>query len=77
MPMFMWAEKDGKNHKSNNNLKNNKMEVASGVSPSGVGFKGDKKDNFTNKAIGIGISVAVLFATVWVVGRAWKQSQKA
>ena len=53
------------------------MEVVSGVSPTNVGFQGEKKDEFVKKAIGIGVSVAVLFATVWVVGRAWKQSQKA
>jgi hypothetical protein len=53
------------------------MEVVNGVNPSNGGFKGEKKDDFVKKAVGIGISVAVLFATVWVVGRAWKQSQKA
>lgn len=52
------------------------MEVASGVNPAGVGFKDDEKDNFTKKAIGIGIAVAVLFATVFVIGRAFKLSQK-
>jgi hypothetical protein len=53
------------------------MEVVGNVSPKNSGFAGEKKDDFVKKAIGIGVSVAVLFATVWVVGRAWKQSQKS
>ncbi len=53
------------------------MEVANNVSPSNGGFAGEKKDDFVKRAIGIGVSVAVLFATVWVVGKAWKKSQKA
>jgi hypothetical protein len=50
-------------------------EVTSVVSPE-TGAKEEKKDIVT-KAIGLGLSVAVLFATVYVVGKAWKQSQKA
>lgn len=53
------------------------MEVTNNVNPSNDGFAGEKKEDFVKKAIGVGLSVAVLFATVWVVGRAWKQSQKA
>lgn len=53
------------------------MEVANNVNPSNGGFAGEKKDDFVKRAIGIGVSVAVLFATVWVVGKAWKKSQKA
>jgi hypothetical protein len=53
------------------------MEVLNNLSPKKVGFADDNKEDFVNRAIGIGLSVAVLFATVWVVGRAWKQSQKA
>ena len=53
------------------------MEVADNVNPSNGGFAGEKKDDFVKRAIGIGVSVAVLFATVWVVGKAWKKSQKA
>jgi hypothetical protein len=31
---------------------------------------------FFGSALGIGISLAVLFATVWVVSKAWKSGQK-
>jgi hypothetical protein len=53
------------------------MEVAQNVSPANASFAGEKKDDYLKRVAGIGISVAVLFATVWVVGRAWKKSQKA
>jgi hypothetical protein len=53
-----------------------KMEVFENFNTSG-GFAGEKKDNYLKKVVGISVSVAVLFATVWVVGRAWKKSQKA
>lgn len=46
------------------------------VNPKNSGFAGEKKEDFVKRVVGIGVSVAVLFATVWVVGRAWKQSQK-
>lgn len=52
------------------------MEVVQNVSPSNGGFAGEKKEDFVKKVIGIGVSVAVLFATVWVVGKAWKSAQK-
>ncbi len=52
------------------------MEVAQNVSPSNGGFAGEKKEDFVKKVVGIGVSVAVLFATVWVVGKAWKSAQK-
>jgi hypothetical protein len=32
--------------------------------------------SFFQSAGGLAISVAVLFATIWVVGKAWKSSQK-
>jgi hypothetical protein len=32
--------------------------------------------NFLGSAIGIAISVGVLFGTVWLVSRAWKSGQK-
>jgi hypothetical protein len=31
---------------------------------------------FFKSALGIGISIAVLFGTVWVVSKAWKSGQK-
>lgn len=46
------------------------------VSPTNSGFAGEKKDDFVKKVVGIGVSVAVLFATVYVVGKAWKSAQK-
>lgn len=53
------------------------MEVANNVNPTSGGFAGEKKDDYLKKVVGISVSVAVLFATVWVVGKAWKKSQKA
>ena len=32
--------------------------------------------NFFQSAGGIAISIAVLFGTVWVIGKAWSASQK-
>jgi hypothetical protein len=52
------------------------MEVANNVSPSNSGFAGEKKDDFVKRVVGIGVSVAVLFATVYVIGKAWKSAQK-
>lgn len=52
------------------------MEVANNVNPTSGGFAGEKKDDYLKKVVGIGVSVAVLFATVWVVGKAWKSAQK-
>ena len=52
------------------------MEVMNTVSPTNSGFAGEKKDDFVKKVVGIGVSVAVLFATVYVVGKAWKSAQK-
>jgi hypothetical protein len=53
------------------------MEVANNVNPKSGGFAGEKKEDYLKKVVGVGVSVAVLFATVWVIGRAWKKSQKA
>lgn len=40
--------------------------------------KEDVKETVTTKyLVGVGVGLAVLFATVWVVGKAWKKSQKA
>jgi len=33
--------------------------------------------NFFQSAGGIAISIAVLFGTVWVIGKAWSASQKS
>jgi hypothetical protein len=39
--------------------------------------KEDVKSTVTTKyLVGVGVGLAVLFATVWVVGKAWKKSQK-
>ena len=35
------------------------------------------KDSTTRYLIGVGTGLLVLFATVWVVGKAWKKSQKS
>jgi multisubunit Na+/H+ antiporter MnhB subunit len=36
-----------------------------------------KSNLTTNYLISVGVGLAVLFATVWVVGKAWKKSQKS
>ena len=37
----------------------------------------DSRKNATTKyLVGVGTGLLVLFATVWVVGKAWKKSQK-
>ena len=33
------------------------------------------KDSTTKYLVGVGTGLLVLFATVWVVGKAWKKSQ--
>jgi hypothetical protein len=41
-------------------------------------FKDDSgKDSTTKYLVGVGTGLLVLFATVWVVGKAWKKSQKS
>lgn len=41
-------------------------------------FKKDSsKDSTTQYLVGVGTGLLVLFATVWVVGKAWKKSQKS
>jgi len=40
--------------------------------------KTDVKETVTTKyLVSVGVGLVVLFATVWVVGKAWKKSQKA
>jgi hypothetical protein len=36
-----------------------------------------EKKNFFGTAVGIAVSLAVLFGTVWVVSKAWKKGQSA
>ena len=36
-----------------------------------------EKKNFLGTAVGIAVSLAVLFGTVWVVSKAWKKGQNA
>jgi hypothetical protein len=38
--------------------------------------KNEKQKSFTTALVGVGASLLVLFATVWVVGSAWKKSQQ-
>lgn len=35
-----------------------------------------EKKNFFGSALGIAVSVAVLFGTVWVISKAWRSGQK-
>lgn len=34
------------------------------------------KKNFLGSAVGLAVSLAVLFGTVWVVSKAWQEGQK-
>jgi len=36
-----------------------------------------EKKNLIGGALGIAVSLAVLFGTVWVIGKAWHSSQKS
>jgi hypothetical protein len=38
--------------------------------------KSDEKTPFLQTAVGMAVSVGVLFVTVWVVSKAWKSGQK-
>ncbi len=40
-------------------------------------FSTDNKQTTTQYVVGVGTGLVVLFAVVWVVGRAWKKSQNA
>lgn len=40
-------------------------------------FSTDNKQTTTQYIVGVGTGLAVLFAVVWVVGKAWKKSQKS
>lgn len=37
----------------------------------------DKKKDLTTTLVSVGASALVIFATVWLVGKAWQRSQKA
>ena len=39
--------------------------------------KDSDKNSTTQYLLGVGTGLLVLFATVWVVGKAWKKSQKS
>ena len=55
-----------------------KAPMAQGVEQKITEVKEDVKSTVTTKyLVGVGIGLAVLFATVWVVGKAWRKSQKA
>jgi hypothetical protein len=48
------------------------------VSQVATNVKEDVKSTVTTKyLVGVGVGLAVLFATVWVVGKAWSKSQKS
>lgn len=36
----------------------------------------NEKPSFFQSATGIAVSIAVLFATIWVASKAWKSGQK-
>lgn len=39
-------------------------------------FNKDENQTTTQYVVGVGTGLAVLFAVVWIVGKAWKKSQK-
>lgn len=39
-------------------------------------YNTDNKQTTTQYVVGVGTGLVVLFAVVWVVGKAWKKSQK-
>jgi hypothetical protein len=48
------------------------------VAQTAENVKEDVKSTVTTQyLVGVGVGLAVLFATVWVVGKAWRKSQKA
>ena len=52
--------------------------VAQGVEEKVTEVKENVKSTVTTKyLVGVGVGLAVLFATVYVVGKAWRKSQKA
>lgn len=52
-------------------------EIVENVLPTSTPLASDgKKKNLTTTVVSVGVSVLVLFATVWVVGKAWRKSQK-
>jgi len=53
------------------------MEVLDNLAVTKTNLKEEKKGNTVQAVVAVGVSLAVLFATIWVVGRAWKTSQKA
>ena len=42
-----------------------------------LNYKKMEKKNLLGGALGIAISLGVLFGTVWVIGKAWHSSQKS
>ena len=40
-------------------------------------FSTENKQTTTQYVVGVGTGLVVLFAVVWVVGKAWKKSQNA
>jgi len=54
-----------------------KSPIAQGIEQKAIEVKEDVKSTVTTKyLVGVGVGLAVLFATVWVVGKAWRKSQK-
>jgi len=50
-------------------------DIIENALPSTTSTSKDKK-SLTSTLVSVGASVLVLFATVWIVGSAWKRSQK-
>lgn len=51
-------------------------DVIQSVSPKTNVSTDKTKKSLTTTLVSVGASVLVLFATVWIVGSAWKKSQK-
>lgn len=51
-------------------------DIIENVSPTTATSTDKTKKSLTATLVSVGASVLVLFATVWIVGSAWKKSQK-
>ena len=53
------------------------LETVDTILPTSTPLATDKKKDLTTTLVSVGASALVLFATVWLVGKAWQRSQKA
>ena len=51
-------------------------DIIENALPSTTSSTDKTKKSLTTTLVSVGASILVLFATVWIVGSAWKKSQK-